>query len=489
MIESSASNPTPSRTMRPTSSDSLGFYRGRKKPSNSAIPTQQPNRGFVTELGLKNLTVLHFALAALMLISIGRVHDHLAFLAAIRPALLLVVFCVLAAAIQPSALRLDNVASAWPPKAVLALVAGAIFSSFFGLSLGASGSFMLTNMAPVLTFFFLLLLSIRNSTDLRWCAFSYILAVISVFIASIFMSDVLVLDRYARWGGVGMYDGNDIGVIYMAGLPLAFVFLRSRSRMFQVLGLITVIGILTSLTLTVSRGGFLGLLFTGLAVAALSPGWRVLTKALIVLVPSIGLLILAPEGFWNQMSTILAPQYDYNLTDETGRVAIWTRGMGYVAEFPVFGVGPDNFIRAGWSMSDVGRSSLAGVGLRDQAPHNTFLQVWAELGTVGLTIWLSILAYGIFGPLRLRRRMPKWWLTHGSPDHRFLYLMASYLPASLIGFSVTTFFVTHAYTPIFYALAAILGGLMIVGQRALRIRPGPTHQPYTSATIIGSRPS
>lgn len=265
-----------------------------------------------------------------------------------------------------------------------------------------------------------------------------------------------------------MYDGNDIGVVYMVGLPLSVVFLRSRTRALQVLGALTIMGILASLVLTASRGGFLGLLVGGLAVVVLSPGWSLVQKVLIVAVPALGMVLLAPEGYWDQMGTILNPQDDYNITSDTGRMAIWTRGLGYVAQYPVFGLGPDNFVRAGWFISDVGRSGLVGASIRDQAPHNTFLQVWAELGSVGLGIWLSILAYGTLAPLRLRKRMPKWWLKHGSSDQRFIFLMVSYLPASFVGFAATTFFVSHAYTPIFYCLVAVLAGTMVIGHRSIR---------------------
>ena len=452
-----------------------------------------PDRGFLGELRIGELTALHWALAALVLISIGRVHDHIGFLRVLRPGLTLTAFCMLIAVVKPAALRLDNVFAAWPAKAIIALAGAAILSSFFGLSLGASGSFLLESMAPVMVFFFLATVCFRTPNDLRWIVIAYVAATVAVFWASIFLSDTLHLGGYTRQGGVGMYDGNDIGVVYMVGLPLAVVLLRSRSRALQLLGIITMAGILASLVLTASRGGFLGLILGGLAVVVLSPGWGPIQKILIVAVPAMGMVLFAPDGYWDQMGTILNPQDDYNLTSETGRMAIWTRGLGYVAQYPVFGLGPDNFVRAGWFISDVGRSGLVGASIRDQAPHNTFLQVWAELGSVGLGIWLGILAYGALAPLRLRKRMPRWWLDRGSPDQRFLYLMASYLPACFVGFSATTFFVSHAYTPIFYCLVAILAGTMVIGERKLlregKFEPHPRagqSEPHPSISLFNS---
>ena len=424
--------------------------------------------GILGELQLSELSALHWALAALVLISIGRAHDHVGPLAALRPGLTLTAFCMLIAFVRPAALRLENILAAWPARAIIALGASAVLSSFFGLSLGASGTFLLESMAPVMVFFFLTTVSFRTTNDLRWICVAYIAATIAVFWASIFLSEAIHFGGHTRQGGAGMYDGNDIGVVYMVALPLTVIFLRSRTLALQILGAFTLIGIMASLVLAASRGGFLGLIVGGLAIVLLSSGWGVLKRALVVGFPALGLFVLAPDGYWEQMGTILNPQEDYNLTSDTGRMAIWTRGLGYVAEYPVFGIGPDNFVRAGWFISDVGQAGLVGASIRDQAPHNTFLQVWAELGSVGLLLWLSILTYGFFAPLRLKRHMPKWWLDHGNPDQRFLYLMSSYLPASFVGFAITTFFVSHAYTPIFYGLSAILSGLMIVGNRGIR---------------------
>ena len=457
------------------------------------------DRGVLGELRLGELTALHWALAALVLISIGRVHDHIGFLRVLRPGLTLTAFCMLIAVVKPAALRLDNLFAAWPAKAVIALGGAAVLSSFFGLSLGASGSFLLENMAPVMAFFFLATVCFRNPNDLRWIVIAYVAATVAVFWASIFHSDTIEFEGFARQGGVGMYDGNDIGVVYLVGLPLAVVLLRSRTRAFQVFAIITILGIVASLVLSASRGGFLGLIGGGLAVVFLSPGWSIVKKILILFLPGLAMFLLAPDGYWDQMGTILNPQDDYNLTSETGRVAIWTRGLGYVAQYPVFGIGPDNFLRAGWFISDVGRAGLVGASVQDQAPHNTFLQVWAELGSVGLSIWLSILAYGLIAPLLLRKRMPRWWLERGSSDQRFLYLMASYLPASFVGFGITTFFVSHAYTSIFYCLTGLLAGFMVMGRRSLRATgkimsppprtPGATPPSTSNATAWSSTPT
>jgi O-antigen ligase len=469
----------------------------RSSGSNAAqgTPTEgygEPGQFASPRTWLGHLTLLQAVLAGLILISIGRVHDHVGFLAMFRPALLLTAICAVAALLRPRSLDVSGALSTWPVRCVSGLAGWAVISSVLGLSLGASGSFLLTIMLPVLVVFFLVASATRDTNGLRWMSFAYVLSVAAAASASIFLAETYHYDGYSRQGGVGMYDPNDIGVVYLVGLPLAAVFIRSGAGGLKWFGAAVVALALLSLVLTGSRGGFLGLVTGGMALIVLSPGWSIGRKLITAVAPVVIVLVLAPEGYVSQMGTILSPQDDYNLTSETGRMAIWTRGMGYVAAHPVFGVGPDNFIRAGWTISDIGRTGLAGVGLRDQAPHNTFLQVWAELGTVGLALWVGIIAGGIVAPLRHRRRYPKSWLDQGTGNQRFLYLMASYLPASFIGFSATSFFVSHAYTPIFYVMTGILAGFLVASQKELRRtreRPRTVRAPlaHTSRTRLGPR--
>lgn len=464
-------------------------YHGISRPPSDSANRSQLEVDPRASGKFGDLTPLQLAVAALILISIGRAHDHISILAAVRPALLLTAFCLLIAIVRPAAIRITNLTHPWPPKAIGALLATALAASVFGLSFGSSASYLLSSYFPILTLFCLTALTIRHTFDLQWILVAYITSVLVVSFASIFLSQPVYIGGSVRQGGAGMYDGNDIGVVLMVGLPFAVILLRGRHRFLQGLAALAILGALVSLVMAASRGGFLGLIAGGAAILFLSPGLRGLSKVVIAVTAVLSFAFLAPETYRSQMSTILNPQEDYNVTSETGRLAIWTRGLGYVQEYPIFGVGPDNFIRAGWTLSDQGQAGLFGAGLRAQAPHNSFLQVWTELGSVGLLIWLSILGWGFFYPLYLRRRMPRSWLTRGSPQQRLVYLTSSYLPASFVGFAVTSFFVSHAYTAIFYVMVAVATGFVVVTSQQLRQvrrsdslpqgRPGIIHHPPT----------
>jgi len=426
-------------------------------PAHSSVPSGGGRR----EVSLREVGAFKLTVGALLFITISRAHDYLGPVAAVRPGLILFVLALLILVMNPGSARLKNLTREWPSRVVLGLVAVACLGALTGLSLTASGAFLTSIFFRLVTFFALVAISIQVVRDLRFLMATYVVSLIVLTGIIVFVVGPTNVDGVQRIGETSMYDGNDLGVVFTAGLPFALLMAQAGGRWARVMGWVALVAVPACIVLTGSRGGFLALAASGLAILFLMPRVGLVRRIGVLASAVVVMAVAAPDGYWDTMATILNPQADYNITDEAGRMAIWKRGMGYVAEYPVFGVGPDNFVRAGWEISAVGRAGLPGVGLRSLAPHNTFLQVWAEMGTAGLILWLSILYGGIVGCLRARSRMPTWWLT-GTDDQRFLYLLASYLPISFIGFSVASFFTSHAYTGVFYILAGFLAAFHVL---------------------------
>lgn len=86
--------------------------------------------------------------------------------------------------------------------------------------------------------------------------------------------------------------------------------------------------------------------------------------------------------------------YTFNLRrplNETakGRLAIWRTVGRIIADHPGFGIGPGLIFRVFPSYSQDVPQAPQGIAL---SAHNTFLNVTAELGLAGLTVWLTLLA-------------------------------------------------------------------------------------------------
>src|SRR5256885_4092986 len=210
--------------------------------------------------------------------------------------------------------------------------------------------------------------------------------------------------------------------------------------------------------LTGSRSAFLGAIAVGLMllfyVKSVSFVKRLVFGAVIV----VPLILAAPAGYWERINTIMHPTQDYNWDEIDGRRQLWARGMTYMLDYPVFGIGIGNFSRAEATISEKARLAPRGKGIRWTAPHNSFVEVGAELGVPGLLLFSSLVFGGIWAMVRLQRRLPRSWAS-GTLEERFLYLGSGYFATSMVGFAVAASFVSHAYLDHFYYLVALMTGL------------------------------
>jgi O-antigen ligase len=209
-----------------------------------------------------------------------------------------------------------------------------------------------------------------------------------------------------------------------------------------------------------SRGAFLGFIAAGAAALILVNGVSVTQRLFVIVAAAIALAVGAPPGYWKQMNTILTPKEDYNYTAWDGRKAVAERSLGYIDQYPVFGLGINNFARAECTISPKIAALKINGPLRCVPTHNSYLQAAAELGIPGFLIWISLVIGGIIAPLRLRRRLPKSW-RRGTEAERFIYNATSFFAVSMVAFAVTSFFVSFAWVDPAYVMAAFLTGLYV----------------------------
>jgi len=403
---------------------------------------------------------LRTALFVLTILNISRVHQHYPMLARMRPALLLVVASIGYAYLKPRYLSPTNVLKRWPMRLVLILGILACCSAAFGISLGRSAGFFLDSYAKTLAYAFLIAVSIRHVRDLYTFVWAY---VISCGILAFFSLFVFGLSKgsgsyVTRLNDLYTYDSNDLGVVMMIGLALTLLLLvvaRSGRRWML---LVILVGIGATIARSGSRGGFLGFIATGLAGLLLANSVSVARRVSLLAAAVTSLLLGAPPGYWEQMQTILAPKEDYNYSSIDGRRALMQRGIGYMEEYPLFGLGINNFARAECTISPKIASLRLNGPRRCVVPHNSYIQAGTEIGIPGLLVWVSLLLGGIIAPLKLRRRLPGSW-RRGADQERFLYAASTFFPVAMIGFAVTSFFVSFAWMDTIYLMAALLTGL------------------------------
>lgn len=387
---------------------------------------------------------------------VGRVHDLFPFLLPLKPALLSTVLAIGLLWLQPAGPRRITLLRSRPTTCLLWLLLWGAISIPFALTGGVAFQYWL-DFARAIVMYVVMAASVRSARDVERLALVYfgVAVVYTMIILSRFQ-----LGPDNRLGRLYYYDANDFATLITTAMPLGLYFvLANRRLLLRLLSLVGLVVLVVALIRSGSRGGFLAFLAVGafILVGFTSVPARARVAGLVVILAVLS--TTASDKYWTQMQTIIHPHEDYNMTDETGRVKIWKRGIGYMLGSPAFGVGMGNFQTAEGTLSPFARRGETGRGVRWGAAHNTFVQIGAELGIPGLLLFVGLLV-SLFAALR---RVTQYGARAG-PASTDSSRLAQALMAALVGFIVGGFFLSLAYADMLYSLAALVVGLAKVAR-------------------------
>lgn len=328
-------------------------------------------------------------------------------------------------------------------------------------------TFITKDFGPTLVLMAALARSPRDRRDLDWVAFAHLVGA-TVYASWVFTFFSVGAD--GRLASLIYYDANDFGLLLDCTIPFAVYFARPGVSAPKRIFAIGALALFTAMLIkSGSRGGFLGFVAV---MAFMAITFRAIPGRIRYGAIAVGLVVLVGLGsskYWAMMQTILHPSTDYNLTADTGRKAVWKRGIGYMLTHPITGVGAAAFGQAEGQLSETAREYAAeGHGIKWSTAHNSFVLVGAELGVGGLVVFTAMLLVAFSQLNRIRRS------TRGSPlritadDGAF----AQMLTASLGGYCVAGFFVSAAYFSYLYVLI----GLTIAQAAVLRRRLAMRHR-------------
>lgn len=274
---------------------------------------------------------------------------------------------------------------------------------------------------------------------------------------------VLAINGILHHGqGVGGWlgDENDFGMEMNVAIPVGFFMYQSaktpRSRILYV----ALLGIfIMSVVATGSRGAFLGLLAIGVYCWLYSP--RKVMSLLLGTCLVVVVLVAAPSEYWDRISTIT----DDN-TMETGtagqRMFTWGIGWEMFLANPVFGVGQANFP---WTIGEyLGGRTWQTKSLAGRQAHSLYFTLLPELGLVGAWIFASMVYFN-YRDTRVRsfaiqksfgaaERVPS---SHSETDLPFgdATLYGNAILGGMIGYLVTSTFISTLYYPTFWIMMAL----------------------------------
>lgn len=283
---------------------------------------------------------------------------------------------------------------------------------------------------------------------------------IIVAIFGVLVSRQGLVEEGTRLSTAGSLDPNDLAAVMAAMIPLAFASLLRGRQVERLLGAVAGSAMLYVIAQTGSRGGVVALTVGLLVMLAAMDARRTVLGLAAMLVGALAMWRLGPQTFRDRVASLTSLESDYNMTTDDGRLAIWGRGLGYLKDHPILGVGPNNM-----SQAEGRRFEELGIKAVWRAAHNAYLQAFVELGIFGGMVFLYMIG------LALRRSAAVWkhgveWGIRPATTSRPEVL------ASLLTFCTAAVFLSHAYS---YMLFALLG-FAALAFRTFRVAPAPCHQ-------------
>jgi len=410
----------------------------------------------------------------LLLVAQARVHVLLPGIDALRPGLLLAVAGAVVWLFRNDPLRRLGKPLPLGVKLALFILFWAAVGVPFALWPGQSARGVMQALGVTILVFLLVIASARHLIDVRrllmFCA-----AGGAVFG---FMAPLQGIGF-----GAGGYDPNDSAMYLVSALPILVFFAVSSKRLpwrlFAGLAAFTTLGAIVA---TQSRGGFLGLAAVLIFMLLFFKGIQVATKVLVVGVFCIGLAFTADAAYWERMETITEMEDGYGEGTVGGRLDIWGRGVGYMLQNPLTGVGLFNFPVAEGRSPLISDLIRRGIGAKYSAAHSMWVQVGAELGIPGLLAFVGLFGHVGWGLWGISKRRSRW------RTDRETSLMASALLTSLVGLAVAGSFLSNAYWAMVWAPLGIGVALIRLDRehRATRMSRAAAHH---AAAVAPQAPS
>lgn len=150
----------------------------------------------------------------------------------------------------------------------------------------------------------------------------------------------------------------------------------------------------SALVLSLTRSAWVGL-SVGLILLLAAKNRRLL---LVLPVAALVLSLAAPDGVRTRIKSIMDPK-DYSTQE---RVKVWSSGLWIIRDFPLLGVGQNNFPRVypDYRYEGVAEPHISHL-------HNNVLEIGVERGLIGLAFWTAIWIFYFFKSIRILAGLPK----------------------------------------------------------------------------------
>jgi putative inorganic carbon (hco3(-)) transporter len=239
-------------------------------------------------------------------------------------------------------------------------------------------------------------------------------------------------------------DPNETAAVLVVAAILAAALGASRSvsSRHRALARVGAVAALVGVAATASRGGAIALAVAGIAAVLIAGRWRrqVTTAAAIGTVLFVAwFAFLAPASSRSHITST-----------QSGRTTLWAVAGRAIAASPIVGLGNDNFaVAAKDFLVRPGATDNAGqVVLVPHVAHNVYLELWADLGIVGLALFVGFVVLSLRAAWRAAGVLQRAG-RHGDE------LLARALVVAIVGILAAAFFVSDLYSKQLFLLLAL----------------------------------
>jgi O-antigen ligase len=311
-----------------------------------------------------------------------------------------------------------------------------------------------------LLLFLIVFTAIRKREHAVWMTAAFVAgASVAAIFAIIYHPSASAYDVSRASGTVG--DPNELAAVLVAGIILAgvlFVLLK-RSPLLRMAAAGAALLCALGLFVTFSRGGLVALACAMVAGLFVAGRWRpaiATTMACVALLGIAYFALFAPQSSRDRIT---------KLDGGTGRTDIWRVGGRMVSAHPIRGVGSGNFqlVSAHYLLQKPGAIKGEFFIDKPKVAHNMYLHVLAELGIVGLSLFVAILGFALACAFRAARRF-------GEAGDLDMELLTRGLILALIGLLAADVFLSGQFSKQLWLLLGLAPAMLAIATTRARRR-------------------
>lgn len=265
---------------------------------------------------------------------------------------------------------------------------------------------------------------------------------------------------YRISGPIG--DPNFFAQAMLVLVPISLErMLHERNRSLRLLAGFAMAVSTMTVVLTYSRGGFLALMVTFIAMFIVYPP-RIQVMPYFLIFATVALL-LVPKNYYERILSLQevfqAPTLGFRTTDFAirGRASENAAAFAMFRDHPLIGVGLGNYVDLYQEYSrDLGFTPTA----TERSAHNLYLEVLAETGTIGLAAFLVIVWFAVKTVAQARDK----FLQAKMSD--YVGLVTAF-GIGFLGYLVAAVFIHSSYPRYFYLLIGIAFSLSQVSRNTI----------------------